>query len=223
MAAYSAVHDTGPFETVIAPAVASGTPPSVSYSNGVYTTALGSNESLTWNDSYSAFTNGAMQILTTYNSSAQSAFAMTASGGPQEIANNGAGTITWTIDDVNPATRTVTLPPGAWYPSVPIQQSAGVYTYYHGGAAQPSPVVITFTQTPVALRSVPLNYSAPPGAAQVRVRFGSSTNYAAIAACSPLCSIVMQTPLGTWPEQHDFLDGNGNVLTSSQVRNVVIQ
>jgi hypothetical protein len=217
------VHDTGPFETVITPTVASGTQPSVSYSGGVYTAAFGSNESLAWNDSYSAFTNGVAQILTTYNSSAQSAFGMTASGGPQEIANNGAGTITWTIDDVNPATRALTLPPGVWYPSVPVQESAGVYAYYHGGGAEPSPAVVTFTQTPATLRSVPLNYSAPPGATQIRVKFGSSTSYAATAACNPLCSIVMQSPLGTWQEQHDFLDGNGNVITSSQVRNVVIQ
>ncbi len=217
------VHDTGPFETVITPTVASGTQPLVSYGNGVYIAAFGSNESLIWNDNYSAFTNGVAQILTTYNSSTQSAFGITAAGGPQEIANNGAGTITWTIDDVNPATRTLTLPPGVWYPSVPVQQNAGVYTYYHGGGAEPSPAVVTFTQTPVALRSVPLNYSAPPGAVQIRVKFGSSTSYAAIAACNPLCSIVMQSPVGTWPEQHDFLDGNGKVIASSQVRNVVIQ
>jgi hypothetical protein len=217
------VHDTGPFETVITPTVASGTLPSVSYSNGAYTATFGSNESLTWNDSYSAFTNGVIQILTTYNSSAQSAFGVSASGGPQEIANNGAGTITWTIEDVNPAIRTVRLPPGVWYPSVPVQQNAGVYTYYHAGGAEPSPAVVTFTQTPVTLRSVPLDYLAPPGAAQIRVKFGSSTNYAAIAVCNPLCSIVMESPVGTWPEQHDFLDGNGNVITSSQVRNVVVQ
>jgi hypothetical protein len=217
------VHDIGPFETVMTPTVASGTPASVSYSNGVYTAAFGSTESLTWNDSYSTFTNGVIQILTMYNSSTQSAFGVAASGGPQEIANNGAGTITWTIDDVNPATRTLRLPPGTWYPSVPVQQTAGAYTYYHGGGAEPSPAVVTFTQTPVTLRSVPLNYSAPPGVAQIRVKFGSSTNYAAITSCNPLCSIVMQAPVGTWPEQHDFLDGNGNVITSSQVRNVVVQ
>jgi hypothetical protein len=217
------VHDNGPFETVITPTIASGTQPLVSYGNGVYTATFGSDESLIWNDSYSAFTNGMAQILTTYNGSTQSAFGMTASGGPQEIANNGAGTVTWTIEDVNPATRSLKLPPGVWYPSVPVQQSAGVYTYYHGGGAEPSPAIIIFTQTPVTLRSVPLNYSPPLGAVQVRVKFGSSTNYAAIAACNPLCSIVMESPVGTWPEQHDFLDSNGNVIASSQVRSVVVQ
>ncbi len=119
--------------------------------------------------------------------------------------------------------RTLALPPGNWYPSVPVQQNAGVYTYYHAGGTEPAPAVVTFTQAPVPLRTVPLNYSAPPGAAQIRVKFGSSTNYTAIAACNPLCSIVMQSPLGTWPEQHDFLDANGNVITSSQVRNFVVQ
>ncbi len=217
------VHDTGPFETVITPTAGGGAQPVVSYSNGVYTATFGSNESLSWNDSYSTFTDGVMQILATYNSSSQSAFGITASGGPQEIVNNGAGKITWTIDDVNPAVRTLALPPGNWYPSVPVQQNAGVYTYYHAGGTEPAPAVVTFTQAPVPLRTVPLNYSAPPGAAQIRVKFGSSTNYTAIAACNPLCSIVMQSPLGTWPEQHDFLDANGNVITSSQVRNFVVQ
>ena len=216
-------HSAGSFATLIAPYRKTEAPTRTLSAQSCGAQIVQGSETTCFNDSALTYTNGTVQILTVYDSSNQSAFGMTASGGAQELVNNGAGTITWTISDVTPGTRSITLPAGTWYPSIPVEQSGVTYTYYHGGGSQPTPVVITFTQTPQTLRAVALDYTAPAGATQVRVKFGSASNYAAIAACNPVCAIAIQAPLGTWPEQHDFLNVNGVVVASSEPQNIVVQ
>jgi hypothetical protein len=219
------IHDTGVFKTVIAPYRKSETPTrtftSGSCSNGiggtVYQMASGS-EITCFNDSAMSFTNGTEQVLTTYDSSTQSAFGLTATGGAQELVNNGSGTITWTIEDITTGTRCITLPSGTWYASTPVQHANGQFCYYHGGGPQPTPAVLTFTQSQLTIHTVTLSYDAPPNAAQVAVQFGSGANYVAVANCSPRCSVSLEFPAGTYTEQHTFLDVNGNPITSSQPR-----
>jgi hypothetical protein len=219
------VHDTGPFETVITPVENGTTLPSVSYNSGtgLYTATFGSGETEVWGDCdttanscFMTFTDGTEQVLSSYDANSYSAFGFTAFGGAQELVNNGAGDITWTIDDVTTGTRCVTLPAGTWFPSVPVQYRGGQYCYYHGGGAQPVPVTITFTHTAVTMRTVTLDYYAPPGSTQVAVKFGNNTNYAALASCSPTCSVTLLAPAGTYTEQHAFLGSGGAVITTSQ-------
>jgi len=217
------VHDTGTFQTLIAPYRNGETPSRTISMQACGAQIIQGTETTCFNDSALTYSNGTETVLTTYDSSSQSAYGFTASGGAQELVRNGFGTITWTIDDITPGTRNVKLPPGTWFPSIPVQYSAGTYSYYQGGGPQPNPVIITFTQNLAVLRTVNLNYRSPTGATQVRVKFGSSDNYAAITACSPVCSVTLQAPVGTWPEQHDFLDGNGAVIASSTTQNMVIQ
>lgn len=219
------VHDTGVFKTVMAPYRKSETPTrtftSGSCTNGVggtvYQMVTGS-ETTCFNDSAMSFTNGTEQVLTTYDGSTQSAFGLTATGGAQELVNNGTGTITWTIEDITAGTRCIMLPSGTWYASTPVQHANGQFCYYHGGSPQPTPAVLTFTQNPVTIHSVTLGYDAPPSAAQVAVQFGSGTNYVAVSSCSPTCSVSLELPAGTYTEQHTFMDVNGNAITSSQPR-----
>jgi hypothetical protein len=219
------VHDTGTFQTLIAPYRNGETPTRTVTIQPCGIQTIQASEVTCFNDSALTYTNGTKTILAVYDSSSQVGWGFTASGGAQELVNDGMGTITWTIEDTTPGIRSITLPVGTWYPSLPVQYNpaTGAYTYYHAGGAQPSPVTITFVQTPVTLRAINLNYQAPAGATQVRLKFGTSGNYAAIAPCSPVCSVTMQAPVGNWPEQHDFLDATGAVVSSSSVRNMPVQ
>jgi len=209
------VHDTGSFSTIIAPYRKTEAPTRSITTEACGTQIVQSSETTCFDDSHLTYTNGTKQVLTVYDASTQSAFGFTASGGAQELVYDGAGTIAWTIDDVNAGIRSVTLPPGTWYPNAPLQFSGGAYTYYHAGGAQPTPSTITFTQTPAPVRPVALRYTAPAGTAQVRVKFGWADHFAVLAPCPSACSVATQTPAGTWAEQHDFLDSNGNVIESS--------
>jgi hypothetical protein len=219
------IHDTGTFQTVIAPYRKSETPTrtfvsgscSAGLGGTVYQMTQGS-ETTCFNDSAMSFTNGAQQTLTVYDESSQAAFGMTASGGAQELVNDGAGTITWTVDDITAGTRCVTLPAGAWYPSGPVEVMASQYCHYQGASLQPSPSVITFTPTPVTLDTVTLSFSPPAGATAVEVAFGNLADYTALASCGLTCVVEFQLPSGSYSEMHSFLDMNGNVISSSLPR-----
>jgi len=131
--------------------------------------------------------------------------------------NGGSGTITWTISDVSPGTRCLTLA-GTWYPSVPMARNGAAWCYYpQAPNLQPSPVTITLTQTPTTLRSVTINLHPPRAlnAAAARIKFGSTSNYAALSQCSlGLCTVTFQAPIGMHAVAWDYLDNNGNVLES---------
>jgi hypothetical protein len=85
----------------------------------------------------------ASSILTVYDASTQSAFGITASGGPQEIAV-GTGQIVWTLSGIAAGTRSVTLPAG-WSPVQPLTQNGNTFAVAFPGGAQSSPVSIVFT------------------------------------------------------------------------------
>lgn len=217
------VHSTGSFVTIIAPYRKGETPDRSVTAQSCGTQITQGTESTCFDDSHLTYTNGSKQILTVYDGSTQSAFGFTASGGAQELVNDGAGTITWIISDVTAGTRTVTLPPGTWYPSIPVQQSGSSYSYYHAGGAQPTPTTITFTQNSTFMHALGLAFAAPPGATSARVKLGSSGNYAALAACDGgQCTVTFQAPSGSYVEQHDYLDLAGNVLASSAAVNVTL-
>ena len=137
------VHDTGPFTTLILPYRKTEVPArTVTQAACGIQIALAS-ETTCINNSLATFTNGSTSIATVYDSSTQSAFGLTLSGGPQEVVVQ-TGQIAWTISGVESGTRTLTLP-GNWAPNINLTQaSPGVYTYSYTGGLQAAPVTITF-------------------------------------------------------------------------------
>jgi len=216
------VHDTGSFTTIIAPYRKTEAPRRSVTEQPCGIQIVQERETTCFSDAGMTYSNGTRHALSVYDSSRQSAYGFTASGGAQELIDDGAGTLTWTIDDVVAGTREIILPDGAWFPAIPVPYSNGSYRYYHEGGAQPFPVTIQFMRTPAPLRAVSFDFKAPAGAVSMGIRYGSAS-YATIAKCSgtPLtCSATFQSPPGVWNEQHDFLDSHGNVIASSESKEV---
>ncbi len=142
------VHDTGTFQTLIAPYRNGETPMRTITIESCGIQVVQGPEVTCFNDSALTYTNGTRQVLTVYDGTSQSAFGFTASGGAQELVNNGSGTITWTIEDIVAATRCVTLPAGASLQSgtgVQYNATTGQYCYNQGASLQPTPATVTFT------------------------------------------------------------------------------
>jgi hypothetical protein len=142
------VHDTGTFETLIAPYRNGETPMRTVNTQSCGTQIVQGSETTCFNDSALTYTNGNIQVLTVYDTSSQSAYGMAATGGAQELVNNGAGTIAWTIEDTVAGTRCITLPAGASLAGggtgVQYNAATGQYCYSQGASPQPTPVSITF-------------------------------------------------------------------------------
>src|SRR5215469_10098633 len=142
------LHDTGTFRTLIAPFEKTKAP---GRAVSLQTCGIEIDEALEhtcFNDSLLTYTNGTKKILTVFDSSTQAAFGMTATGGAQELVNNGAGTLTWTIEDTVAGTRCIKPSPKAVLlngPGVQYNASTGQYCYYQGASSQPTPVTITFS------------------------------------------------------------------------------
>lgn len=140
------LHDTGPFTTVILPYRKTESPSRSVSQQSCGVQILQGAESTCFNNSAAAYSNGTSGILTLYDSSPQTAFGITASGGPQEIAIQ-PSQIVWTIGGIQAGPRTLTLA-GTWYPNQPVQQNGNEYSYSYAGGAQSAAVTITFSQTP---------------------------------------------------------------------------
>jgi hypothetical protein len=208
------VHDTGPFKTFILPYRKTETPTRSVSTQTCGTQIVQGSETTCFNDQVATWTDGTINDLFIFDTSSQSFGGVTASGGPQEVSINGT-TITWTLSGGTGATRTITLPTGSWYPNTALSISGNTYSYYHGGGLQSSPITITFTQTPVTLKTIILSFPGYAGATNIRVKFGSAVSYAASVACSTACNVTLQSATGSQPIQWDYLDGSGNVLASS--------
>jgi hypothetical protein len=100
-------------------------------------------ETTCFSNSAATYTNGVTSILTVYDSSSQSAFNVTAAGGPQEVTMQ-SGKVTWTISGAQSGVRTLTLP-GTWTANTNVPHSGSVYTYNYTGGLQAAPVTIVFT------------------------------------------------------------------------------
>jgi hypothetical protein len=140
------VHDTGTFKTIIAPYRKTEAPTRTVTSQACGTQIVQGAETTCFDDVHATYSNGTQSILTIYDNSAQAAFGLTASGGPQEVASQ-AGTITWTINGVNSGTRSLTIP-GTWYPHPAVPQSGNTFTYSYTGGAQAAPVTVVFATAP---------------------------------------------------------------------------
>jgi len=143
------LHDNGPLTTILMPWSKTAKPTRIVTEQPcgtqvVQTTGSGV-ETTCFSGSMAQYSNGTTSsILTVYDASTQSAFGITASGGPQEIAV-GPGQIVWTLSGIAAGIRSVTLPAG-WSPVQSVAQSGNTFTVAFPGGAQTAPVSIVFTQ-----------------------------------------------------------------------------
>jgi hypothetical protein len=106
-------------------------------------TTASSVETTCFNDSVVQYSDGTTSILAVYDGSTQSAFGVTASGGPQEVVI-GPGQIVWTVSGSAAGIRSVTLPANS-VPAQPLARSGNTFTMPFPGGAQTTPVSIKFT------------------------------------------------------------------------------
>jgi hypothetical protein len=137
------IHGTGPFTSIILPYRKTETPTRTVTQQSCGVQITQGSEITCFNPSAAQYSNGAESILTVYDGSTQSAFGVTAAGGPQEVVIQ-TGQIVWTLSGVEATTRSLTLP-GNWYPSQPVAQTGNTFTYSFPGGQQTTPVTITFT------------------------------------------------------------------------------
>jgi hypothetical protein len=140
------IHGAGPFTTIILPYRKTETPGRTVTQQSCGVQIVQGSEITCFTPSEAQYSNGAKSILTVYDSSTQSAFGVTAAGGPQEVVIQ-TGQIVWTLSGVEAGTRSLTLP-GMWYPSQPIFLTGSTFSYAFPGGQQTAPVTITFTPIP---------------------------------------------------------------------------
>ena len=157
------VHDNvgGPFTTIIMPYQKGNTPGRSVTQQGCGVQILqesGTTETTCFNGSMATYAGRRSRMFTIYDTSTQSAYGITASGGPQEVVVQ-SDRIVWTISGCgvtcNPAgltsnvTRTLTLP-GNWYPNpaAGVTRSGDTFSYTYAGGQQTAPATITFSQLP---------------------------------------------------------------------------
>ena len=138
------VHGTGSFTTLILP-YRKTEPPArtiTQQSCGIQITQ--GSESTCFNGSVATYTSGTESVLSVYDGSSETAFGVTASGGPQEVVIQ-PGRIVWTISGTSPGTRSLTLS-GTWHASPAVPQSGSTFTYTWAGGAQATPMTIVLAQ-----------------------------------------------------------------------------
>ena len=140
------VHDTGPFTTLILPYRKTETPTRAVTQQTCGVQIVQGSETSCFNASAATFSNATNSILTVFDSSSQTAFGVTAAGGPQEAVVQ-SSQIVWTIAGFETGARSLTLP-GTWYPNQALSQLGNTFSYIYSGGSQAAPVTITFSQTP---------------------------------------------------------------------------
>jgi hypothetical protein len=140
------VHDTGPFTTIILPYRKTEAPTRTVSQQACGVQIVQGNETSCFNRSAATYSNGSTGILTAYDTSSQTAFGITVSGGPQEVVVQPAQ-ITWTLGGAESGTRSMTLQ-GKWYPNQPIPQTGNTFNYTYAGGLQTTPVQLVFSQIP---------------------------------------------------------------------------
>lgn len=139
------VHDTGPFTTIILP-YRKTEAPSRAVSRQPCGTQIAQGSATTcFNGSSATYTDGAINVLTVYDDSSQTAFGATLSGGTQEIVIQGSEA-KWVISGARSGVRTLALP-GDWrITDRGVSRANGVFTYNYAGGLQAAPVTIALTR-----------------------------------------------------------------------------
>jgi hypothetical protein len=140
------IHDTGPFTTILLPFRKTEPPARTVTQQNCGVQIVQGAERTCFNASGAQYTNGTKDVLTAYDTSMQSAFGVSLSGGPQEAAIQ-ADSIVWTISGVSRGTRSLTLA-GTWRPTQRVSQTGNTFSYTFSGGQQTSPVSIILTRVP---------------------------------------------------------------------------
>ena len=145
------VHDNvgGPFSTIIMPYQKGNTPTRTVTQQACGVQVLQGTETTCFNGSMATYAGRRSRMFTVYDTSTQSAYGFTASGGPQEVVVQ-SDQVVWTISGAGQnLTRTLTLP-GTWYPNpaAGVTRSGNTFSYTFTGGQQAAPVTITFSQLP---------------------------------------------------------------------------
>lgn len=149
------VHDSagGPLVTVIAPYAKGATPTRTVTAQSCGTQIVMGSETTCFNDSAATYTNGTVSNLTTYDTSTNAGFGMTASGGSQEAVLTTPTTISWTISGAIPGTRQLFPPAGTWVASPSLVPVGGSFNVSFPGGLQAAPQVFTLTQSSASSQS----------------------------------------------------------------------
>lgn len=140
------IHDNAStMVTVMLPYMKGATPSRTVTSQTCGTQIVMGSETACLNDSVSSWTNGTQSYLTSYDTSTQTQFGMTITGGSQEAMIVSATQITWTLSGANSGTRSFTPPSGGGWISTPaLTPVSGVYSYNYTGGLQTAPVQFNF-------------------------------------------------------------------------------
>jgi hypothetical protein len=164
-------------------------------------------------DAYHTYTDGTVSKLRTWGTAPAAFGGMSVSGGPAECVKSGSN-ITCHVSGMQAATRTVTLPPGEWYPGGPVKSLGGnSFAVFHAGGLQPVPRTVQWTQNASAISTIRLSLAAPAGASEVRVLFDGTA--VASQACASGCSVDLVAPAGTYQIKHQWLDSAGHLVHES--------
>lgn len=141
------IHDTASnISTIIGPYNKGAAPSRTVTTQSCGTQIVQGSETICFNDSAATYTNGTNNILTAYDTSTQSSFGMTLTGGSQEVNRDTATHIKWTVSGAGTSTRAFTPPAGTWTSSPPLTPVAGVFNYAFTGGLQNAPVQFDFNQ-----------------------------------------------------------------------------
>ncbi|HWF10277.1 MAG TPA: hypothetical protein VG297_17540, partial [Bryobacteraceae bacterium] len=154
------VHGNGGFTTVMLPNRKGEARANTVTQQACGTEVTQGSEITCFNASAASYAKGGTRLLAVFDSSTQTDFGLTVTGGPQEVIVE-SSQIIWTLGGVQAGPRSITLP-GIWYPSPAqgVTRTGNTWTYNYAGlpspqqgadtvAAQPVPVTITFSQVPV--------------------------------------------------------------------------
>lgn len=213
-------HD-GDFQTVTLPYRKSQEPPGrvVEYDtagcSGGVRIAYGSIEQCL-TDFHHTFTDGTVSKLRTWGMAPAAFGGMSVSGGPAECIQSGS-TVTCHVSGMQAAMRTITLPPGEWYPDRPMKSlGSNRYGVFHAGGPQPVPRTVQWTLNAAPVSTIRLSLIAPAGASEVRVLFDGEA--VTSEACGTGCLVDIAAPSGTYQLKHQWLDSAGKVVHESAER-----
>jgi hypothetical protein len=136
------LHDTGPFTTLILPWRKTEAPTRTVTRQACGIQIVQGSETSCFGDSGATWTNGNTNILTAWDDSRQSAFGITAAGGPQEIVVK-PDQIVWTLGGMRSGSRVLTLPQG-WKPDRAVARDGNDWSEVYSGGPQAATVTIVF-------------------------------------------------------------------------------
>lgn len=217
-AGYSETHvrlmtnDTGDMTTFFAPHFKNVTPArTVTAITGgiqvVTTSPVSTTETLT--STQYTFTDGTAKALASFDTASHTAFSLTLTGNPSEIACSTSTACVWTVSSMTAGTACVDLSAfgGTWYASAAVTNpSTNKVCRYHPGSdpvtGQPAVYTVNLSTTPNSAVPALVSFGKPSGATTIRVQINGQ--YVSSASCgSTACETTVLAAPG-FTEAHDY-------------------